>query len=72
MGKEDNSIRQWAILSGIAIQMGVIIYLFVQLGKWLDENYTENGKGYLILCTLLGVFISLFLVIKQTKNLNSK
>ncbi len=71
MGKESNGIKRWAILSGIAIQMGVIIYLFVQLGKWLDANYNEGNRTFLIICTLLGVGASLFLVINQTKNLNS-
>jgi len=70
MAKENNSIKRWAVLSGIAIQMGVIIYLFVRLGKWLDGKYTENGKPFLITCTLLGVAASLFLVLKQTNSLN--
>ena len=64
-------IKRWAILSAIAIEMGVVIYLFVQLGKWLDVTYNEGGKLYIILCTLLGVGISLFLVVKQTNRLNS-
>lgn len=71
MGTEMNGIKRWAILSGIAVQMGVVIYLFVQLGKWLDSSYNEGGKMFLIICTLLGVGASLFLVVKQTKDLNS-
>ena len=71
MPKKNNAIKRWAVLSGIAIQMGVIIYLFVQLGKWLDLQYSEGGKTYLIICTLFGVGASLFLVVKQTKDLNS-
>jgi len=67
-----DSIKRWAVLSGIAIQMGVIIYLFVQLGKWLDSKYMEGGKLFLVLCTLIGVGASLFLVVKQTNQLNSK
>ena len=31
--------KRWAILSGIAIQMGVTIYLFTNLGAWLDLNF---------------------------------
>lgn len=72
MGNESNTIKRWLILSGIAIQMGVIIYLFVQLGKWLDAEYSNGGKAFLIICTLVGVGISLFLVLKQTNRLNSK
>ncbi|MEZ4857308.1 MAG: AtpZ/AtpI family protein [Flavobacteriaceae bacterium] len=70
MIKGNNAVRRWAVLSGIAIQMGVIIYLFVRLGKWLDAKYTEGGKTFLIVCTLVGVGASLFLVLKQTNALN--
>ena len=64
-------LKRWATLTAIAIEMGVIIYLFVQLGKWLDTIYNDGEKLYIILCTLLGVGISLFLVVKQTNRLNS-
>lgn len=50
---------------GIGIQMGVTIYLFVLLGKWLDANYNNGEKLYLIIMTLLGVAISLYAVLKQ-------
>lgn len=68
--KGNNGIKRWAILSGIGIQMGVIIYLFVKAGNWLDSNYDPSGKKYTILLTLLGVGVSLFLVLKQTNRLN--
>jgi len=68
--KPSNNIKRWAVLSAIAIEMGVIIYLGVQLGKWLDATYTD-GKLFTILCTLAGVGIALFLVVKQTNRLNS-
>jgi|TARA_R100000541_G_C1870856_1_gene80773 F0F1-type ATP synthase assembly protein I len=70
----DNSpsgIKRWLILTAIGLEMGAIIYLFVQLGKWLDASYGDEGsKLYLIIGTLLGVAISLFLVVKQTNRLN--
>jgi F0F1-type ATP synthase assembly protein I len=67
--KPINGIKRWAALSAIAIQMGVIIYLFVQFGKWLDTNYSD-GKVFLIVCTLAGVGLSLYAVLKQTNRLN--
>jgi len=45
--------------------MGVIIYLFVKLGKWIDSEYNPDGKAFLVVCTLLGVAISLYVVVKQ-------
>jgi Putative F0F1-ATPase subunit Ca2+/Mg2+ transporter len=71
MSKKIDGVKRWAILSGIAFQMGIIIYLFVQLGKWLDTTYNAGNRSYLMICTLVGVGVSLFLVVKQTKDLNS-
>ncbi|WP_262706685.1 AtpZ/AtpI family protein [Mangrovimonas spongiae] len=72
MGKKpnkNNQLKNLATLSGIAIQMGVTIYLFVLLGKWLDTKFTQ-GKLFLIICTLLGVAVSLYVVLKQVNKLN--
>jgi F0F1-type ATP synthase assembly protein I len=63
--KPKNQLKHIGILSGIGIQMGVIIYLFVLLGKWLDANYNDDEKLYVIIFTLLGVAASLYVVVKQ-------
>ncbi|THD69352.1 AtpZ/AtpI family protein [Robertkochia marina] len=68
MNKQDdqrNPLKNFAIFSGIAIQMGVTIFLFAWLGRWLDDTYNEGNKLYLIILTLFGVFISIYVVIKQ-------
>ena len=68
MNKQDdqrNPLKNFAIFSGIAIQMGVTIFLFAWLGRWLDDTYNEGNKLYLIISTLFGVFISIYVVIKQ-------
>ncbi|WP_425076446.1 AtpZ/AtpI family protein [Psychroserpens sp. S379A] len=70
--KKDNPLKNAAILSGVAIQMGATIYLFVLLGKWLDVTYNNNQKLFIIICTLLGVTLSLYIVIKQLNKLNNK
>lgn len=68
MDKKDNRknpLRNFAIFSGIAIQMGVTIFLFAWLGRWLDDTYNDGKKLYLIISTLLGVAIAIYVVIKQ-------
>lgn len=67
---QKKQLKQIAALSGIAIQMGVTIYLFVILGKWLDSKFENSSKAFLIICTLSGVAISLYAVLKQIKKLN--
>lgn len=63
--KPKKQLKNAAILMGIGLQMGITIYLFVLLGKWLDTNYNDGEKLYLIIMTLLGVAISLYAVLKQ-------
>ncbi|WP_245738133.1 AtpZ/AtpI family protein [Hyunsoonleella jejuensis] len=63
--KPRKQLKHIAVLSGIGIQMGVIIYLFVLLGKWLDGKYNDGDKGFIIVMTLLGVALSLYTVVKQ-------
>ncbi|MFT5892366.1 MAG: hypothetical protein ACI9Y7_002476 [Dokdonia sp.] len=68
--KEKKALKNWAVFSGIAIQMGVIIFLFVKGGKWLDVHYNEGGKAFTAILTLSGVAISMFLILRLTKKLN--
>jgi F0F1-type ATP synthase assembly protein I len=66
----NKQLKQIAALSGVAIQMGITIYLFVLLGKWLDASFNPTGKAFLIIFTLFGVAISLYAVLKQINKLN--
>jgi len=49
--------------------MGVVIYLGVWGGKWLDGHF-ETEKVFLPLCTIAAVAISIYLVIQQLKKIN--
>jgi F0F1-type ATP synthase assembly protein I len=59
-------------LTSAGLQMGLTIYLFVILGKWLDGKYNNGDKLYIIICTLLGTFISIYLIIKTLNQINDK
>ena len=62
-------LKNAAILSGIAFQMGITIYLFAILGKWLDNEYNNGEKLYIIITTLLGAALSLYVVLKQVNRI---
>ncbi len=64
-----NQLKNAAVLIGIAIQMGVTIYLFVLLGKFLDSKFNDGNKLYIIIMTLMGVAVSLYSVIKQVNRI---
>ncbi|WP_324522812.1 MULTISPECIES: AtpZ/AtpI family protein [unclassified Flavobacterium] len=56
----------------IPFQMGVIIFAGVYFGNWLDEKQQNKNSLYTIIFSLLAVFIALYNVIQQVKNLNKE
>ena len=72
MSKMGSNLGKWAVFSGIAIQMGVTIGIGVFVGRMLDDSYPNKYSAYTIIFSLLGVFISLYAVIKQLPNINKK
>jgi len=60
------------MLTGVAFQMGATIYLFVSIGKWLDHIFNNGDRGFIILGTLVGVGVSLYLTVKQLNRINSQ
>ncbi|WP_067029716.1 AtpZ/AtpI family protein [Allomuricauda sp. CP2A] len=67
--KKKNNFRNAAILTGIGFEMGAIIYLSVQGGKWLDAEYQNEKNIFTVIATLLGVAISIWLVLQQLKRI---
>ncbi|MDR6299843.1 AtpZ/AtpI family protein [Mesonia maritima] len=69
--KQKKPLKNWAIFSGIAIQMCATILLFAWGGQKLDEKYPSDNKWFTIAGVVLGVSISLYAVLKQLKRFNS-
>ncbi|MCV9932294.1 AtpZ/AtpI family protein [Flavobacterium sp. LS1R47] len=67
---ENQRNNKWLVFVNIPIQMGVIIFLFSYLGMWLDEKYSNGGSLWTIILSLFSVFLALYNVIRQVKNLN--
>jgi len=62
--------NKWIALISIPAQMGVVIFLFSWFGSWLDGHYGNIKNPNQILFTLIGVFLSLYNVIRQVNQLN--
>jgi F0F1-type ATP synthase assembly protein I len=65
-----SGLDQYAKYSGIAFQMVAIILVFVWAGKKIDEKYFQGKDIFVIILSLLGVGISLYLVLKDLKNIS--
>jgi hypothetical protein len=68
--KNSNRPNKWLQLINIPIQMGVIIFLFSYLGTWLDENYPSPKVYYVKILVVVGVFLSLYNVMRQVNEIN--
>ncbi len=65
-------ISKYLKFTGIAIQMGITIYLGSLIGEWLDGKYPNDNELYTKICTLLFVFGAMYSVIKQATKLTNQ
>ncbi len=65
-------LNKYLVLTGISFQMGITIYLFIYFGKKLDLNYSNGGKLFTIIFTLLGLAISLYNLLRQLNKINQE
>ncbi len=63
--------NKWVVLTGAGIQMGVIIFVCAFFGKKLDAYYETQTAWFTLGLILFGIFSSLYLLLKQVKNLDS-
>ncbi|MGB1042849.1 MAG: AtpZ/AtpI family protein [Tenacibaculum sp.] len=72
MSKEPKkrALSKYIRFTGIAVQMGVTIYLGSLLGEWLDIKYENTSQLYTKICTLAAVFGAMFSVIRQVTKLS--
>ena len=62
--------NKWLALINIPIQMGVLVFLFAYLGRWLDDKYTNPYNIYVKILTLVGVAIAFYNLNRQLKEIN--
>ncbi len=69
--KKPKPHNRWIVLTGAGIQMGVIIFGCAYIGKKLDAYFGTTTAWFTLGLILFGVFSSLYLLLKQVKNLDS-
>ncbi|MGB7843600.1 MAG: AtpZ/AtpI family protein [Salinimicrobium sp.] len=65
-----NQLRNWAVFSGIAFQMGATIFICAWIGKKLDERYPSGKSWFTMGFVLFGLLVSVYVVLKQLKRFN--
>ncbi len=72
MPKQDKPLKNFAALSGLGVQMGIIIYVLVRIGKWLDAYFNLPKKIFVAIGAITGVTLGLYVVLKQLKKIQNK
>ncbi len=62
--------KAWAVLSGVAIQMGVSLYFASRAGKALDAHW-DTGKTFTLVILMLVLFLNIYWLIKYLERFNS-
>ncbi|MNU86935.1 putative F0F1-ATPase subunit [compost metagenome] len=70
--KPKKQIKNYVRFSGAALQMGAIITGAALLGVWLDGKYNPGGSMYTLICTLTGVVIAMYLIIREVINMSKE
>ena len=66
-----NQLRKYLALTGIAFEMGAIIFICAYIGKRLDAYYQLEKNWFTMGLVLFGVTSSLYLVINQLDRINN-
>ena len=69
MKKLKKQPKSWLIFSGLAVEIAVIMYVFLQAGLYLDSIAFWGLDIYTLLFSVIAIFVIIWLIIFQTKNL---
>jgi membrane protein DedA with SNARE-associated domain len=67
MGRLPPQSRQWLQYSGMALEMGVLIFLGVMAGKYLDQRFQMSRPVFTLLGVLLFTAAAIFRVIRSLR-----
>ena len=67
MNKRPN---KWLVFSGLIFQIGIVMFIFINLGIWIESKIDFGARVPTILCCLLGLVLIIFLIQKQSKNID--
>lgn len=62
---EDKSPNKYMRYIGAGMQMLITIFAGVMIGRWLDGHFQTSTPWFSVSCSLLFIFIAMYLLIKS-------
>jgi hypothetical protein len=57
--------RNWLIFSGLAFQIGTVMYIMIYLGGCIQEKWEISSKWPTLITSSIGLILVLLIIIKQ-------
>jgi Sec-independent protein secretion pathway component TatC len=57
--------KNWLVFSGLAFQIGIVMYLMIFLGAWIQQKWNITSKWPTLITTSIGLIMVILLIIKQ-------
>jgi ATP synthase protein I len=67
-----SGLQSYGRYSGLAFQMIAIILAFVWLGRKIDEIYFQGRTIFIIILSLIGVIIAMYVILKDFLKIKKK
>ena len=61
--------KSWLVFSGLAVEIAIIMYVFLKLGFYLDSIALWGLEIYTLLLSIAAILVIIWLILFQTKNL---
>ncbi|MEK9604258.1 MAG: hypothetical protein VW127_07540 [Flavobacteriaceae bacterium] len=58
--------KNWLVFSGLAFQIGIVMYLMITLGGWIQNKWDISSKWPTLVTTSIGLVMVLVLISKQS------
>ena len=57
--------RNWLTFSGLAFQIGLVMYIMIYLGGWIQEKWKITSQLPTLVTSFLGLVLVLLIINKQ-------
>ncbi len=57
--------RNWLVFSGLAFQIGTVMYLMISLGSWIQQKWDIASKWPTLTASTIGLVLVVLLINKQ-------
>ena len=57
--------KNWLIFYGLAFQIGLVMYVMIHLGGWVQEKWDITSKWPSLISSFIGLVLVLLIIIKK-------